>query len=306
MSSGSFLPAAEFQRIKLGVKELGFFDFISIHLIRGKLSMLTKALEIVYQDEYFVAINKPYGLLVHPTLIDRHEHRVAFKILRNQLQKQVYIVHRLDKPTSGALLFGLSSEAARKGSAEFARHEVGKTYLAIVRGFTAEHGVIEFPLGEVPDKILNKKNKVPKEPKVALTEFRRLAKTELPVEISRYKSSRYSLVEVYPKTGRMHQIRRHMRKIFHPVIGDTKHGDHKHNRYFKEQRNCDRMLLAATELSFTHPYTQVETRIVAPLDEEYISVIRGLGWLDAVPPIWLSEPRLLDDSLGRDYSNGGG
>ncbi|MCP4757508.1 MAG: hypothetical protein GY866_42150 [Proteobacteria bacterium] len=251
--------------------------------------MLPNNLEILYQDEYFVAINKPAGLLVHPTLIDRHETLSALRILRDRLGQRVHAVHRLDKPTSGVLLFALHSEAARKGADELARLETRKTYLAVVRGFTPERGIIEFPLGEIPDKILDRKNGAPKEPKPASTEYRRLAKTELPVFVSRYPSSRYSLVAVYPKTGRMHQIRRHLRQIFHPIIGDTTHGDHKHNRHFREHRNSRRMLLAATELSFVHPYTKVDTTIVAPLDEEFVSAIRSLGWLDAIPGKWLGD-----------------
>lgn len=249
--------------------------------------MLSRKLEIVYQDEYFVAINKPAGLLVHPTIIDKHENHVALKRLRNQLGQRVYIIHRLDKPTSGVLLFALSSEAARMAAAGFAQSQVKKMYLAVTRGFTEEQGIIDIPLGDVPDKILNSKVKSPKEAKPALTEYWRLAKTELPVAVSRYPSSRYSLVKVCPRTGRMHQIRRHLRKVFHPIVGDTKHGDHNHNRYFRECRSSNRMLLAAVELSFRHPYTNTETTIIAPLDQEFLSVINGLGWLEAVPEKWL-------------------
>jgi len=243
-------------------------------------------LEILYQDENYVAINKPPGLLVHPTIIDRHEKRSAMRTLRNQLGVKVYIIHRLDKSTSGTLLFALSSEAAKRCADEFKRNDVSKTYLAVVRGYTDDRGMIDTPLEEIPDKIFNKNNKIPKDPKPALTEYYRLATIELPVAISRYPQSRYSLLEVRPKTGRMHQIRRHLRRIHHPVIGDSKHGDHRHNRYFREEWKIDRMLLAATEMVFFHPYCRTKIKVVAPLDDLFISLIEGLSWQDAVPDSW--------------------
>ena len=250
-------------------------------------NMFTDRLDILYQDKTLVAVNKPSGLLVHPTIIDRHEKRSAMQILRNQLGKRVFIIHRLDKGTSGVLLFAMSAEAAKKCAEEFKRNEVSKSYLAVVRGFTEPQSLIDSPLEEVPDRIFDKKAKSSKAPKPALTEYFNLAKTELPIAISRYPSSRYSLLEVRPKTGRMHQIRRHLRRIHHPVIGDSKYGDHRHNRYFREEWDIHRMLLAATELTLFHPYLKIRLKIVAPLDETFRSVINRLYWQNSVPPSWI-------------------
>ena len=249
--------------------------------------MAEQSLEIIYQDEYYVVVNKPSGLLIHPTIIDRHDKRSAMQTLRNQLGKRVYIIHRLDKATSGVVVFALSSEAAKRCAEEFQRGEVMKTYVAVVRGYTEEHGVIDSPLDPVPDKIMGKWTKTVKTPKPALTKYIRLAKTELRVSVSRYPQSRYSLLEVCPQTGRMHQIRRHLRRIHHPIIGDSKHGDHRHNRYFRESWATPRMLLAATELVFIHPYRKTRVKVVARLDEVFTTLIKRLSWQNAIPESWM-------------------
>ena len=258
------------------------------------MPMSSDQLEIIYQDEYLVAVNKPSGLLVHPTIIDRHEKRSAMQVLRNQLGERVYIVHRLDKGTSGVLLFAMSADAAKKCADEFKRNEVAKSYLAVVRGYTESQGTIDSPLEEIPDKIFDKKTRAGKAPKPALTEYFNLATAELPVEISRYPSSRFSLLEVRPKTGRMHQIRRHLQRIHHPVIGDSKHGDHRYNRYFRENWNTQRMLLAATELTLYHPYLKTRLKVVAPLDDEFKSVLDRFSWPGCPPEGWLSGGTTID------------
>lgn len=244
--------------------------------------MQTDQVDIIYQDEHYVAINKPSGLLVHPTIIDKHEKTVAMKLLRNQLGKRVYVVHRLDKPTSGILLFALDQQAANKCSEKFARREMKKTYLAVIRGFVKENGQIDNPLQEVEDKILNKYGKTTQKAKDAVTRYQKLAENELAVHISRYQTSRYSLVQIRPETGRMHQIRRHFSHIRHPIIGDTKYGDQKHNRYFKENLSCNRLLLAATELTFTHPYDNSIVKITAPLDTAFSGILETFNWQDNI------------------------
>jgi len=241
--------------------------------------MQTDKLEILYQDEHYVAINKPSGLLVHPTIIDRHEKRVAMRLLRDQLGKRVYVVHRLDKPTSGVLLFALDQQAARKASDQFARREIQKTYLAVIRGFVEEKGQINFALKEVEDKILNQKSANLKD---ATTNYQKLAEYELDANISRYPISRYSLVQIKPKTGRMHQIRRHLSQIRHPIIGDTKYGDRHHNRYFREKLDCNRLLLSATELIFIHPFYKSSVKITSPLESQFIGILDNFNWRKTV------------------------
>jgi len=191
-------------------------------------------LEILYRDEYLVAINKPSGLLVHKSMIDKHEVYFAMKMLRDQLGMWVYPIHRLDKPTSGVLLFTLDSNTARIMSEQFKTHTIQKRYIAVVRGYTDEEGFIDYPLSVKLDKITDKKVNKVKEAQEAQTEYKRLATVEIPHAVGRYEKSRYSLVELLPKTGRKHQLRRHMKHLSHHMLGDTKYGRGEHNKMIRE------------------------------------------------------------------------
>ncbi|WP_027157968.1 tRNA pseudouridine(65) synthase TruC [Methylobacter luteus] len=235
-------------------------------------------MKILYQDDHFVAVDKPAGLLVHRSDIDRHETRFAVQMLRDQLGRRVFPVHRLDKPTAGVLLFALNPEAARQMMAVFMGDSIRKTYLAVVRGHTAETDTIDYPLKEELDKMTDAKADPDKQAQTAVTRYRRLATVELPHAVGRYPSCRYSLLQLSPETGRKHQIRRHMKHIFHPIVGDTTHGDGRHNDFFRAHFNCHQLLLAATGLAFTHPYSGAEMNIKAPLDPVYSRVITELGW----------------------------
>jgi tRNA pseudouridine65 synthase len=243
-------------------------------------------LDIIYRDEFLVAINKPSGLLVHRSAIDRHESRFAMQMLRDQIGQHVFPVHRLDKPTSGVLVFALTAELARLMGAIFAEHRLQKTYVAIVRGIAPEHQLLDYPLTEELDKCSDKNARTP-QPKPAVTEFFRLAEVTLPYSVDKYPESRYSLVKCVPQTGRMHQIRRHLKHLSHPIIGDAKHGKGNHNRFFQQTFNAHRLLLAATELRFTHPALQTELTLIAPLDATMTQLIERFGWYNAVPHQWL-------------------
>lgn len=249
---------------------------------------MSETLDILFQDEHLVAINKPHGLLVHRSEIDRHETRFALQILRNQLGQHIYPVHRLDKPTSGIMVFALSSAAAQKIGQLFTTHQLQKTYLAIVRGHCIGEGLIDHPLKEDPDKFVNTQDKPAQ---TAITKYKHLASIELPFSVDKYPSSRYSLVECRPLTGRKHQIRRHLKHINHPIIGDAKHGKGRHNRMFQEQLGIHRLLLAATELEFTHPYTQAPLRLSAPLEFSFDQLLANFDWRDKIPTRWHA-PRL--------------
>jgi len=240
-------------------------------------------LDILYADDHLVAINKPAGLLVHRSPIDRRETRFALQLLRDQLGRPVYPAHRLDKPTSGVLLFALSPEVARALGESFAHGAVGKTYLAVLRGVCPETGIIDYPLLEEPDRLAVYPAQSDKPAQEAVTSFRRLAQVELPVAVGRYPSSRYSLVEARPHTGRRHQLRRHFKHLFHPIIGDTKYGEGRHNRFFREHFGCHRLLLAATRLAFPHPLDGRQLVIEAPLDPAMTAVLERLGWSDCLP-----------------------
>ncbi len=242
--------------------------------------MIPDTLPILYRDAALIAIHKPAGLLVHRSHIDRHETRFALQMLRDQIGQHVYPVHRLDKPTSGVLLFALSSEVARLVSDQFAQQAVEKCYWAVVRGYAPEQGVIDHALKEKLDKITDRRARRDKPPQPAVTEFRRLATVELPYCVDRYPQSRYSLVEARPKTGRKHQLRRHLKHISHPIIGDPKYGKSSHNRFFQDQFDSHRLLLACTELALTHPLRGERLVIHAPLQENFQEILLQLGWHD--------------------------
>ena len=233
-------------------------------------------LEILYQDDYLVAINKPSGLLVHRSMIDRHETAFAIQQTRDQIGQYVYPVHRLDKPTSGVLLFALTSAIAREITQQFMQREVQKLYLAVVRGTILVEDVIDYPLKEQFDKMTDAKVKQDKEAQNAVTHYSRQAKVELPFAVGRYATARYSLVSLSPKTGRKHQLRRHMKHIFHPIVGDTSHGDGKQNVFFREHFDCHRLLLHADCLRLKHPISGDELFIQASLDDTFQHIMNSL------------------------------
>lgn len=238
--------------------------------------MLT-ASDIIFQDEVLVAINKPAGLLVHPSFMDKSETESAMKQLRDLLNCWVYPVHRLDKPTSGVLLFSLNKETARVLCDSFMEHQVQKTYLAVVRGFTRESEIIDYPLKRIYDKMTDRPDKKDQPPQEAITRYERLETVELPIPMPPHPSSRYSLIRVSPKTGRLRQIRRHMKHIFHPIIGDHKHGDNSHNRMFAAQFACTRLMLHAHTLIFLHPTTGQTLCLKADLPEEFVDTLKRIG-----------------------------
>lgn len=222
-------------------------------------------LEILYQDDYIIAINKPHGLLVHRSCIATNTHEFAVQLLRNQIGKWVYPAHRLDRKTGGVLLFGLNEKVNSLLQQQFLEQKVKKVYLAIVRGFTDDAGVINYPLKCAGGKL-----------QLAVTSYKTLSRTELAISYGKHATSRYSLVEVYPVTGRMHQIRKHFAHIFHPIIGDRPYGCNKQNKLFKEKWNMQTMLLHALELQFIHPVWGNKISVIAPLHDEFKRMISTL------------------------------
>lgn len=246
-------------------------------------------MQILHLDSHLVVVNKPAGLLVHRSAIDRHEMRFALQEVRDQIGRKVYPVHRLDKPTSGALLFALSPDAARAMMEQFATGAVRKHYLAVVRGHVAEADVIDHPLTEEPDAMTDTRAGRNKGAQHAITAYRCLARAELPQPSGRYATSRFSLVQAFPKTGRKHQIRRHMKHISHPIVGDTTHGDGRQNALFRAHLGCRRLLLAATGMAFAHPCTGERIDIAAPLAGAFVQACVRLGWRDALGPFGAAE-----------------
>ena len=207
-------------------------------------------LRILYQDERLVAIDKPAGFHVHPPEDERH--RISrstncLQLLRKQISSYLYPVHRLDGATSGVLLFALDREAAANIQTQFQSREIAKTYYAVVRGWVEPAGKIEYALNEMESS----------------TSFSRIATVELPVAVGRYATSRYSLVQVKPETGRMHQIRKHFSHLRHPLIGDTIYGDGLHNRFFREKIAGSGLFLKAHSLSFKHPSSEKRIQLIA-------------------------------------------
>ncbi len=233
-------------------------------------------LDILYQDDSIVAINKPAGLLVHRTALDKYETRFAIQLTRDQIGQKVFPVHRLDKPTSGVLLFALSSEIAKVLTEQFTERTTKKSYLAVVRGYTNESEIIDYALKEELDKTTDSLADQDKEAQDAVTEYRTLNQCELPFPVGRYQTVRYSYIELIPKTGRKHQLRRHMKHIFHPIVGDTTHGDGKQNTFLREQFRLDRLMLHAKTLSVTHPITGEPLILNAPLPENFQSILESL------------------------------
>ena len=238
-------------------------------LAREKLAR--EKLEIIYRDNCLIAINKPSGLLVHRTQIDKHDHDNALHQLRDQTGLYLYPVHRLDKPTSGVLLFALNSECASFIAKQFEQHQIHKCYLGIVRGYTDEQQTI---VHAVRDR------DAPQKPKLsASTSYKTLAQLELPNQIDRYPTTRYSLLEIVPLSGRRHQIRQHMKHISHPLIGDSSYGKSSHNIFFRQQFNCHRLLLHAHSIRFTHPASCSRCDITAEnLDPSFQRVLEHEQW----------------------------
>lgn len=239
----------------------------------------------IYRDDWLLAVHKPAGLLLHRSPIDRHETEFALQYAR-QLNGggHVYPCHRLDRPTSGVLLFARDPDTASRFGRALMAGQVEKTYLALVRGWPAEQGSIDHPLRE--HAVDRRCRDEPQPLREALTHYRRLATTEIAVEVEGYPQSRYSLLALCPQTGRKHQLRRHMQHISHPIIGDTNYGRTRHNRYFAERFGQSRLMLAATALAFAHPVTGKPLRVQC-LPE--VSFMRVLELFDSLPPL-LSEP----------------
>ncbi len=243
-------------------------------------------LEILYRDSECVVVNKPAGMLVHRSRINISEKTAVLQVLRDQIGQRVYPVHRLDKPTAGALVFALQTTSARLLADAFVEHRVQKTYLALIRGHVADSGCIDYALSVRNEATDDARTRADKAAQSARTDYRCIGRIVRPVAVGRYATSRYSLVLLSPRTGRTHQLRRHMKHIFHPIIGDEKYGDRRHNRAFEQAFGRRRLMLSATELRIPLPTADPEACIVAPIDEDFKGVLSELGLLDCLPPGW--------------------
>ena len=251
--------------------ELGFggrdksrpYDLTTLEILENTDSLL----EILYQDADLIAIDKRAGLLVHRSRVDAQETQFALQMLRDQIGQEVHPCHRLDKPTSGVLLFALNREAHRRAQVAFAEQRTEKTYHAVVRGWLDGSGVIDYPLRneDKPDKVQD-----------AFTEYACLSQSTVEVPVGRYPSARFSLVELRPKTGRTHQLRRHMAHLRHPILGDTRHGDGVQNRFLRAHNGQQMLLLRAVRLQMPHPVTGKALDIRAGVDAAFEAALERL------------------------------
>ena len=233
------------------------------------------ALHILWRDEHMVAVYKPAGWLVHRTGLDAGETRFVLQTLRDQIGQRVYPVHRLDKGTCGVLVMALHVDAARALSKAFEQQRTHKRYVALVRGWLPDSAEVDHALQ--PD------DAPPDAPaQEAHTRFRCLARLELPEAYdTHHPSTRASLVEAIPSTGRRHQIRRHLKHLSHPILGDATHGKGPLNRWWAEPERLGqaRLWLHAQALTVPHPETGVDLELVCDWAALQASVPDAADWL---------------------------
>ena len=235
-------------------------------------------LKILYQDEYLVAVDKPPGLFVHRSFMDKDEIYFALQLIRDQIGQYVYPLHRLDRPTSGVLLFALTQDVARLMGQAFSERKIKKTYFALTRGHLLNEGVIDHPLKEKLDDLGDKNVSRAKEAQSAETFYESVAIASLPVTLGKYASVRYSLIKCQPHTGRRHQIRRHLAHLRYPIIGDINYGDNKQNPFFGEHFGFKRLMLMAKQVEFIHPVTGLDMLIEAKFDEQWQQIFNVFEW----------------------------
>lgn len=227
-------------------------------------------IEILYQDDAVLAVNKPANLAVHRSTFVGPADAFLIDLLREQVGDNVYLAHRLDRATSGVLLVARSKEVAAALGEQFMQRTVHKQYLVVVRGWPEPaEGVIDYPLP-------GSRETGPR--REARTHYRRLATIEVPIALGRYPQQRYALLQAEPESGRFRQIRKHLAHIHHPVIGDCQHGRSDHNRLYKQHFGCHRMLLHAWRIRFEHPVSGIPLQLEAPLDEAFSQLLARFGW----------------------------
>jgi len=221
-------------------------------------------LPLLYRDAALVVVDKPAGMIVHRGWAQ--DEVTALSVVRNMLGQWVYPVHRLDRGTSGALIFALTPEIASTLGQAFMEDRVSKRYLALVRGQAPEQALVDHAIAKEPGK--------PKQP--AQTRVARLFSHPLTNELTGI-SRNYSWVEAWPLTGRAHQVRRHLKHLDHPIIGDVRYGKSEHNRLFQRRFGLERMALHAERVSFAHPLQGGTIEVVAPVPQELASVLAALA-----------------------------
>ncbi|WP_405566906.1 pseudouridine synthase [Polaribacter sp. Asnod6-C07] len=228
------------------------------------------SLEIIFEDDYLLCVSKPNNVLVHHAYHSRNvaDEDSLLQIIKNEIGLKVYPIHRLDRKTSGIILLAKEKEYVSKFQELFTNSEIQKTYFGIVRGFSPDVKTIDSPV----------KGRDANVHKDALTELKTLANITLDIPVKPYDSSRYSLVQLSPKTGRMHQLRVHMNKISHPLIGDAKYGDKNHDVMYAENFGWQNLFLHAGKLELIHPFTSEKLSLKANFPEDWLALFDKFNW----------------------------
>ena len=227
-------------------------------------------LDLIYEDETIICINKPNNVLVHHAFHSRNvaDETSLLQAIEAQFKIKVYPIHRLDRKTSGIILLAKKTEFVSKFQALFTNNEIEKIYYGVVRGHAVKEKTIDSPV----------KGRDAKVHKEALTHLKTLATVVLDIPVKPYESSRYSLVELKPKTGRMHQLRVHMNKISHPLIGDAKYGDKNHDMMYVANFGFQNLFLHAGQLQFIHPFSTEKLNLKAEFPKDWISLFENFDW----------------------------
>jgi len=225
---------------------------------------------ILYEDEFIIAVNKPNNMLVHHSAMANNmmEEENLIQLLKRLYHHKYYPIHRLDRKTSGIILMAKKKEFVAVFQELFITNKIQKIYYGIVRGFTPTSLIID---SDVKGRDANVY-------KNALTELITLATKEVAIAVIPYQTSRYSLVKLQPKTGRLHQLRIHLNKINHPLIGDPKYGDRFHNRMFAKEFHCDNLFLHAGEIEFIHPFLKEKLIIQSDFPKDWYKIANEFGW----------------------------
>ncbi len=225
---------------------------------------------ILYEDDFVIAVAKPNNMLVHHSFMARNqsEEQTLVGSLQEKFGKQFFPIHRLDRKTSGIVLCAKQKEFVSEFQALFITDQIQKVYYGIVRGFSPKNGSIDSPV----------KGRDANVHKEALTLYKTLNHITLPIAVKPFPESRYSLIKLVPKTGRMHQLRIHMNKLNHPLIGDPKYGDRFHNRMFQTEFDMHNLFLHASSLSFLHPFLQKEIIVQCPFPTDWYTIANHFQW----------------------------
>lgn len=226
-------------------------------------------IKIIFEDDHIIIVNKPNNVLIHNSYYARNiKDETLLDLLFTQFENHFYPVHRLDRKTSGVLMLAKQKENVAVFQELFNANRIQKTYFGIVRGFVDLAQVIDSPVKN-PDTKVYKDAKTYCEPI-----FTKL----LGIPVIPYENSRYSLVKLTPGTGRMHQLRIHLNKISHPIVGDYKYGDRFHNRMFEQELDCKNLFLHAYSLQFTQPITNVNIELNASFPNDWLKIFKLFDW----------------------------